>query len=124
MNKCLFTGNLGADPELKETAGGMKIATVNVAVNGRSVKQADGTYETETEWITVKIFGDRAVTFSNVLNVGDKVELETSYHKNTWVTDDGENRSFVEFIIDRWRKITPKSESASASSPPVSDPGF
>jgi single-strand DNA-binding protein len=78
MNKCLFTGNLGADPELKETAGGMKIATVNVAVNGRSVKQADGTYETETEWITVKIFGDRAVTFSNVLNVGDKVELETS----------------------------------------------
>lgn len=123
MNKCLFTGNLGADPELITTAGGTKIATARVAVNGRSVKQDDGTYETETEWIAVKIFGDRAETFERVLGVGDKIELETSYHKNTWINDDGENRSNVEFIIDRWRIISKKGEAA-VSSPPVTDPGF
>lgn len=123
MNKCLFVGNLGAKPELKETDSGFLIGTARLAVNGKPKKLEDGTYETETEWVNIKILGDRAQTFCDILDTGDKVEIEASYHKNVWVTTEGDNRSSVEFIVDRWFKLSPKRDGA-VSTPPTSDPGF
>jgi single-strand DNA-binding protein len=78
-------GNLGADPELTQTAGGallkLRLATKEVYFDKEKNKQE------RTEWHYVKTFGRRAEGLSKILAKGSRIfvkgRLETStYEKN------------------------------------------
>ena len=48
MNVVIISGNLGANPEVRQTASGLAVANLSVATNER-VKQ-DGEWADHTEW--------------------------------------------------------------------------
>lgn len=75
INKVTLLGNLGADPELQDTKGKTEVCRLRVATT-HGVKKKDGTWENETEWHSVVLFGKTAVNASQHLEKGRQVYIE------------------------------------------------
>ncbi|MES2859730.1 MAG: single-stranded DNA-binding protein [Pseudomonadota bacterium] len=75
VNKVILLGNLGNDPEVKYTQGGMAIATLSVATTS-SRKDKDGNFQEKTEWHRVKLFGKTAEVAGEYLKKGRQVYIE------------------------------------------------
>lgn len=59
MNILLIQGNLGKDPEIKQTSNGKAYARLAVAVN-MSYKDKSGEWVNETQWFDVTAWGKLA----------------------------------------------------------------
>ncbi len=75
VNKVILLGNLGNDPDVKYTQGGMAIATLSVATT-YSRKDKDGQFQEKTEWHRVKLFGKTAEVAGEYLKKGRQVYIE------------------------------------------------
>lgn len=74
-NRVRLTGNLGFDPEVRETAKGRKVARLSVATN-ESYKNASGERVTDTQWHTVVAWGQTAEMAERLLRKGTAVAVE------------------------------------------------
>ena len=50
INKVILLGNLGADPEIRYTAGGDAVATVSIATSSSWNDKQSGEKREKTEW--------------------------------------------------------------------------
>jgi single-strand DNA-binding protein len=80
-------GNLGRDPEIKKSAGGVPFGTLSVATTRRA-KQGDG-YATVTEWHAVKVFGREAEWLGADAKKGSKVLIVGHLETEKWTAKDG-----------------------------------
>lgn len=71
LNKVLLLGNIGKDPELKQSAKGFSYCFLTVAT---SHKKKTG--EEETEWHNVKLFGKVADLVAKHFKKGNKIFIE------------------------------------------------
>ena len=55
LNKMLVIGNLGSDPEMRYTSGGVPVTSFSVATN-RRYTTASGDQRDETEWFRVTVW--------------------------------------------------------------------
>lgn len=62
-----IVGNIGSDPELRQTGGGLDVLNFSVAVNSR---RRD---EETTAWYRVAVFGTKATTLQPLLAKGQMV---------------------------------------------------
>lgn len=86
MNKVLLLGNLGADPELRYTAGGQPVLHLRLATN-ESWLDKNKEQQERTEWHSVVVWGARGEALSKILHKGATVLVEgglrtTSYEKD------------------------------------------
>jgi len=100
MNKVFISGNLGANPEVKDTKSGTKVVNLSVATNERN-RQPDGTYKDHTEWHQVVVFGKQAETCGRYLSKGSKVIVEGKLRTRKYTTRDNQERTAREIIADR-----------------------
>ena len=56
INKVILLGNLGADPEIRYTAGGDAVATISVATSSSWNDKQSGEKREKTEWHRVVFF--------------------------------------------------------------------
>ncbi|GAA6622799.1 single-stranded DNA-binding protein [Scytonema sp. NUACC26] len=49
-------GFLGSDPEVKTVDNGRSVMKLSVAANGGSKKQEDGSYQNQTQWVTLSVW--------------------------------------------------------------------
>ena len=75
INKVILVGNLGNDPEIKYTQGGMAITTLSLATT-ESRKDKEGNFQEKTEWHRVKLFGKTAEIAGEYLKKGRQVYIE------------------------------------------------
>ncbi len=75
VNRVILLGNLGNDPDVKYTQGGMAIATLSVATT-YARKDKDGNMQEKTEWHRVKLFGKTAEVAGEYLAKGRQVYIE------------------------------------------------
>jgi single-strand DNA-binding protein len=83
MNRAILYGNLGADPELRQTQSGsilkMRLATTEVYFDKDQQKQE------RTDWHNVTVFGRRADGLAKVLSKGARIlvsgRLQTSSYE-------------------------------------------
>ena len=75
VNKVILLGNLGNDPEIRYTQGGMAIATLSVATTSVR-KDKDGQQIEKTEWHRVKLFGKLGEIAGEYLKKGRQVYIE------------------------------------------------
>ena len=78
-----ISGNLGTEPELRATSGGMAVLSFQVAVNDR-VKQQDGTWTDRPNWVSCTMFGTRAEKLAQYLHKGSKVAIEGKLRYSQW----------------------------------------
>lgn len=97
LNKCIFTGRIGNDIELKTTKSGISTCTISLAVTRAKAKDAD---EAETDWIRCIAWRTTAEFIERYLNKGRKVVVEAKVRTRTWEDQDGNNHKETEFHID------------------------
>ena len=83
VNKVILIGNLGKDPEIKYTQGGMAVAHFSLATTDR-VKDKDGNWQDRTEWHNIVLFERKAEIAGEYLKKGGTVYIEGSIRTNSW----------------------------------------
>jgi len=126
VNKAIIVGNLGQDPELRQTKSGSAVTNFTVATN-RQWTGADGTTNEETEWHRIVAFGRLAEICHQYLGKGRKVYIEGRIQTRSWDDEKTGTKRYMTEIIAREmvildspgsgdRSFTPASGSAPASS--------
>ena len=99
INRVIISGNLTRDPDLRQTASGMPVLGLGVAVNDRRKNQTTGEWEDYPNFIDCTMFGARAEALSRYLSKGTKVAIEGKLRWSQWERD-GQKRSKIEVIVD------------------------
>ena len=100
LNKVMIIGNLGSEPEMRFTPGGVPVTSFRVATN-RVYKGQDGERKEETEWFSVVAWQKLAETCNQYLVKGMKVYCEGRLHTRTWDGQDGQKRYRTEIIANQ-----------------------
>jgi single-strand DNA-binding protein len=104
VNKVILVGNLGKDPEVRNTQAGAKIVNFTMATSDTWNDKASGERKERTEWHRVVIFNDRlADVAERFLRKGRKVYVEGSLQTRKWTDQSGQEKYTTEVVIDRFR---------------------
>jgi single-strand DNA-binding protein len=90
VNKVILIGNLGADPELRQTQAG-PVCNMRVATTEKWTTQ-DGQKQERTEWHTVVVWGRMAENCQRYLAKGRPVYIEGSLRSRTYTDQEGKER--------------------------------
>ena len=120
VNKVILLGNLGNDPEMKFTQGGMAIANMSLATTAS--KKVGDQYEDVTSWHRVKAFGKLAEICGEYLHKGSQVYIEGRIEYGSYEKD-GVKHYTTDIIADEMRMLGPREggESQQRSSPQRSE---
>ena len=83
LNKVVFAGHLGKDPELKSLPSGGKVATFSVG-STQKFKGGDGSTKETTEWANCVAFGRVAEVLAQYLKKGSPIYLEGRMQTRNW----------------------------------------
>jgi len=104
VNKVILVGNLGKDPEVRNTQSGSKIVNLTIATSETWNDRQSGERKERTEWHRVVIFNDRLGDVAErFLRKGRKVYLEGELRTRKWTDQSGQERYTTEVTIDRFR---------------------
>ena len=102
VNKVILVGNLGSDPELRETSGsGKSVCNYRMATNSSHGK---GEYRKDrTEWHQIVVWGRLAEMCTEFLAKGSRVYLEGHLQTKKWEDKRGLERRTTEVVADKIR---------------------
>ncbi len=110
VNKVILVGNLGADPEVKYTAGGTAIGTLSVATSESWKDKQTGEQQERTEWHRVKLFGRLAEIAGEYLKKGRQVYIEGSIRTDKYTDKEGVQRYSTDIIGNEMQMLGGGSE--------------
>jgi len=113
QNLCLFSGNLGSDPELRFTPNQTAVCNISIAVGGS--KKVNDNWEDTTEWVRLVFLGRKAEVLSEYCKKGSKIRVETKYQQRSWEKD-GQTHYAHEFLVNQMELLDSRSDSQSTSS--------
>jgi single-strand DNA-binding protein len=100
LNKVTLIGNLGKDPEIRNTQGGTRIANLSIATSERWRDKQSGERREKTEWHRVVIFNDKLAEIAQkYLRKGSKVYLEGQLQTRKWTDNNGAERYTTEVVL-------------------------
>jgi single-strand DNA-binding protein len=104
VNKVILVGNLGRDPEVRQTQDGTKIVHLSVATSERWRDRSSGENRERTEWHRVVIFNERlGEVAEKYLAKGRTVYLEGQLQTRKWTDQSGQDRYSTEVVLQRFR---------------------
>ena len=104
INKVILVGNLGDDPEVKYTQGGMAICTIRLATSSVRTDK-DGQKQERTEWHRVKLFGKLGEIAGEYLRKGRQCYIEGSIRYDKYTAKDGSERYSTDIIADEMQLL-------------------
>jgi single-strand DNA-binding protein len=117
VNKVIIIGNLGADPECRQTNSGSTVANLRLAVNERK-KSASGEWEDHVEWVRVVCFGKTAENVQRFLSKGRQVYVEGKMRTTKWQDSTGADKWTTEVVANTVQFLGSKDGQAPRSSQP------
>lgn len=108
MNKVFLIGNLTRDPELTETAGGIKICRFAIAVN-RNYSGSDG--ERKTDFFNVVAWRGLGETVARFAKKGNKVAVSGSIELRNYEDGQGVRRTGVDIVAQDVEFLSPRGQS-------------
>jgi single-strand DNA-binding protein len=103
VNKVILVGNLGNDPEVKYTQGGMAVCSLSLATTSTR-KDRDGNQIEKTEWHRVKLFGKLGEIAGEYLKKGRQVYIEGRIEYST--SGEGDSKKyFTDIIADEMQML-------------------
>ena len=104
VNKVILLGNLGRDPEVRQTQDGTKIVHLAIATSERWRDRQSGEPREKTEWHRVVIFNDRlGEVAEKYLSKGRQVYVEGQLQTRKWTDQSGQERYTTEIVLQRFR---------------------
>ena len=100
VNKVFLLGNVGKDPEIRSTAGGMTIASFSLATADRQ-KDAQGNWADKTEWHNLVAFQRTAEIVRDYVKKGTQVFVEGKIQTRSWDDkESGAKRYKTEILVN------------------------
>ena len=90
VNKVQLLGNVGKDPEVRETKSG-KVVNLVLATSERYTDKS-GQKQENTEWHNLVVFGKLADVVTKYVKKGDKLYVEGSITTRKWEDKEGNTR--------------------------------
>ena len=122
MNKCIFVGNLAADPELRRTQNDIACCTFRIAVqrkypNQQGVREAD--------FFNCVAWRQTGENIHKFFRKGQKIALNGSMQNRSY-EQDGQKRYITELLVEEFDFVTPRDKDADnyAPPPPPPSPGY
>lgn len=112
VNKCIFVGTLGRDPETKTFQNGGSICSFSIAVNESWNDKQTGERKERTEWINIVANGKLAEVCDTYLKKGSKVYVEGKMKTRKYQSHDGTDRYTTEIVAAEMQMLDSRPESA------------
>jgi single-strand DNA-binding protein len=100
LNKAILIGNLGADPEIRSTANGTRVANFRIATSRRFTDRA-GQEQENTQWHTIVAWDKLADVVERFLKKGERVYVEGEIEYRQYEAKDGTGTRYVTEIRAR-----------------------
>ncbi|HYS22237.1 MAG TPA: single-stranded DNA-binding protein [Gemmatimonadales bacterium] len=117
LNKVMLIGNLGADPEVRSTNNGSRVATLSVATSRQWTGQS-GEKQEKTEWHRVICWNNKGSALADIaekfLKKGDRVYVEGRIEYRTWEDREKQTRYTTEVIARELIMLSPKGSAEGA----------
>ena len=112
VNKVTLLGNVGKDPEIRSTPGGVMVASFSIATSDRQ-KDAQGNWQDKTEWHNLKAFNRTAEIVRDYVKKGAKLYIEGKITTNTWDDkESGQKRYKTEILVNELVLLTGREDGA------------
>ena len=99
LNKVLLIGNVGKDPEVRQSADGKKIVNLSLATS-ETWKDKDGERQEKTEWHRVVIFNQGLADIAEqYVKKGSKLFLSGSLRTRKYTDGNGLERYTTEIVL-------------------------
>jgi single-strand DNA-binding protein len=95
VNKAILVGNLGRDPELRQTPNGQAVVNFTLATS-ESWTDKSGERQERTEWHRIVVWGKLAELCNQYLSKGRTVYVEGRIQTREWEDKDGNKRYTTE----------------------------
>jgi single-strand DNA-binding protein len=99
LNKVMVIGNLGKDPEVRFTASGQAVASMNIATHERWTDK-DNNPQERTEWHRVTVWGRTGENCGKYLSKGRQVYVEGRLQTRQWEDKEGNTRYTTEIVAN------------------------
>lgn len=104
VNKCLFIGNLTADPEIRTMPNGEQVANFTIALNER-YKAKDGNIVENVEYVRIVLYRRLAEIAGQYLTKGSQVYIEGRLKTRKWQDSNGQDRYTTEIQGDNLQML-------------------
>ena len=122
VNKVIIVGNLGADPELRQTAEGRAICRFSVATNRRFTDKA-GAQQERVCWHRIVAWGKQGELCGTYLKKGRTVYVEGRLERSSYKDSQGVERVSTEIVSHSVLFLSPVArEALPADLPPPHQP--
>lgn len=98
LNKVMLIGNVGAEPEIKTTGGGTKIAKVSLATN-RTFNDRNGQQQEKTEWHRLTFWDRLADLVEQYVKKGDRLYIEGRLEYSQTEDDKGNTKFWTDIVV-------------------------
>ncbi len=105
LNKVMLIGNLGADPEIRYTAGGAAVANVRLATADSWRDKDSGETQERTEWHRVVFFGRLAEIVEQYVKKGSQIYIEGRLQTRKWQDKEGNEKFSTEIVASEMQML-------------------
>ena len=124
VNKVILVGNLGRDPEVRNTQNGDPIVNMSLATSESWKDRTTGERRERTEWHRVVIFNENLGRIAQqYLRKGSKVYIEGQLRTRKWQDQSGQDKYSTEVVLQRFRGELTMLDSRADSSGGFGDSG-
>lgn len=103
INKCIFIGNLGKDPEIRYTQNGKAVTSFSIGC-GYSVKDGEQWVD-KVEWVPVVIWGKDAEFVCKYSGKGKQIYVEGRFQTRKYQDKEGKDRYASEIVAESIRLL-------------------
>lgn len=98
-NKVQLIGNLGNDPDVKQTESGKTLAKLSLATND-FYKNQKGEKVEDTQWHNLIAWGKTAELAEKYLKKGSEVAIEGKLTSRSYENKEGEKKYITEVVVN------------------------
>lgn len=98
LNKVMLIGNVGSEPEVKQTASGTKLAKVSLATN-RTYSDRSGQQQEKTEWHRLTFWDRLADIVEQYVHKGDRLYVEGRIEYSQTEDEHGNPRYWTDIVV-------------------------
>ena len=113
FNKVILIGNMTADPELKQTTGGISVCSFSIAINRRFAKADQG--QQNVDFINIVTWRQQAEFVSRYFKKGNPILICGQLQTRSWNDNQGQKRYATEVVADEVSFVASAAQSGTPS---------
>ena len=105
VNRVILLGNAGAEPDVRDTGSGTRVAHLSLATN--RVFRQNGESQIRTDWHRLTFWGRQAETVESYVNKGAKLYIEGRIEYGSYDRD-GVAVPTVDVVVEEFVMLDPR----------------